>query len=57
MHEDNPWHLGTPKICGNEIGPKDATEELEEAPLEMENGYKEKDRDEDIESVLESRLR
>lgn len=57
MHEDDPWHAGTSEIGSNEVRPEDATKELEEAPLELENGYKEKDRNEYIESVLETRLR
>ena len=57
LHEDNPRHTGTSEICGNDVRPEDAAEELKEAPLQIENGYKEKDRNEYVESMFEARLR
>jgi hypothetical protein len=57
LHEYNPWHVGTSDICSNEVGAENTTEELKETPLQVENRYKEKDRDEYIKSMLETRLR
>lgn len=50
--EDDPWHLSPLDVLGDEVGSEDATEELQCAMVELEDGKQEEKRDQDAKNMF-----